>query len=41
MIGTNDLRIAAIVLESGATLVSRNLADFRPIAELDVEDWSC
>ena|SRR5438093_228387 len=39
--GTNDLRIAAIALESSATLVSRNLADFRPIAELDVEDWSC
>ena len=40
MIGTNDLRIAAIVLESSATLVSRNLADFRPIAGLNVEDWS-
>ena len=40
MAGTNDLRIAAITLGWSATLVSRNLRDFRPITELDVEDWT-
>src|SRR5437879_3760486 len=36
MIGANDLRIAAVVLETGATLVWRNLVHFRPIAGLRV-----
>jgi tRNA(fMet)-specific endonuclease VapC len=35
-----DLRIATIVLETGATLVSRNLRDFRRIPNLVVEDWA-
>jgi tRNA(fMet)-specific endonuclease VapC len=39
-VGKNDLRIAAIVLEKPATLVTRNLRDFQDIAGLQVQDWS-
>lgn len=39
-IGTMDLRIAAIALVNDATLLSRNLADFRRVPGLRVEDWT-
>lgn len=39
-IGTMDLKIAAITLTHDATLLSRNLPDFRRVPELKVEDWT-
>jgi tRNA(fMet)-specific endonuclease VapC len=39
-VGRMDLRIGAIALEHGATVVTRNLRDFRRIPNLTVEDWS-
>jgi tRNA(fMet)-specific endonuclease VapC len=39
-IGTMDLRIAAIALAHQATLVSKNLKDFRKVPNLVVEDWT-
>jgi tRNA(fMet)-specific endonuclease VapC len=39
-VGTLDLRIASIASAMGATLVSRNLRDFRRVPGLIVEDWT-
>ena len=39
-IGTMDLKIAAISLVHEATLLSRNLVDFKKVPGLKVEDWT-
>lgn len=39
-IRTMDLKIAAIVVSSDAILLTRNLADFRQVPGLQVEDWT-
>jgi tRNA(fMet)-specific endonuclease VapC len=38
--GTNDLRIAAVVLVNNGVLVTRNLRDFKGLPDLHLEDWS-
>jgi predicted nucleic acid-binding protein len=35
-----DLRIASVALVSNATLLTRNLRDFRHVPDLAVEDWT-
>ena len=39
-VSTHDLRIAAICIDRGATLVSRNRRDFDRVPELSVLYWS-
>lgn len=39
-VGTQDLRIASIVLANKGTLLTRNLRDFEKIPELTIQDWS-
>lgn len=39
-VGGNDLRLAGIALEVGATVVTRNLRDFQRVPRLIAEDWS-
>lgn len=38
-VGTQDLKIACICLAHGATLLTRNIDDFKPVPGLRVENW--
>jgi len=39
-IGTNDLKIAAIVLSLNGTLITRNVKHYEKIPNLRIEDWT-
>jgi tRNA(fMet)-specific endonuclease VapC len=39
-VGTMDLKIAAIALANGATVLTRNVKDFGLVPALRVEDWT-
>ena len=39
-LGSTDLKIAAVALTRGVTLVTRNVVDFRPVAGLKVATWA-
>ena len=40
LIGTMDLRIAAIAIAHDAVLLTGNLVDFRKVPGLCAEDWA-
>lgn len=39
IVGTQDLKIACICLAHYATLLTRNVADFKPVPGLRGENW--
>ncbi len=39
-VGAMDLRLAAVALEHGLTVVTRNVRDFQRIPGVQTEDWS-
>lgn len=39
-VGANDLKIASIAIESGATVVTHNVRDFARIPGVVIDDWA-